>query len=238
MKDEQILLSALETLEIPATVGVRLVKSKKTPVHSTLVSYRPSQEKGSTFNYSVEYRKSLSQSLLRHELCHLKLHLMGLPAIEVEGPPADLTGQVLNTLHEDYYASLMMHQRFLKDFLSSFMKGLSRDDHHIHIHEEVDDNLLAWLLQNYALKLAVLETLGYRNEAEEVRERIEDLGESHRELQKYLVGVAESLRSLPPLDAGLRPFTAEERDSISRAVMSIVSTEVPLLTRRSATPSQ
>jgi hypothetical protein len=76
------------------------------------------------------------------------------------------------------------------------------------------------------------------NEDEEIRERIEHLaGETHRELQEYLGGVAESLRSLPPLDTGLRPFTAEERDSISRIVMSIIS-EVPLLTRRSATPSQ
>lgn len=229
MKDDVALQQALKTLEIPDTIRVELVKSKRAPLYSTLVTYKPSQNGRLVFDYVIEYRKSLSQDLLRHELCHLKLHLMGLPAVEVqEGSPVGLRSQVLNTLHEDYYASLIMHEKFPQGFLSSFMRGLGRGHHEVHVHDEVDDGLLAWLLQNYALKLAVLETLGYKNEAKEIREKIEHLGEeSYKQLQVYLDTVADHLRRLPPLGRDLRPLTTEEKDSISRKVGSLSSAKIP-----------
>ncbi len=229
MKDDAALELALKTLDIPDTIRVKLAKSKRAPLYSTLVTYKPSQDGKSVFDYVIEYKKSLGQDLLRHELCHLKLHLMGLPTVEIrEGSPMDLISQVLNTLHEDYYASLIMHQKFPQGFLSSFMRGLGHEHDEVHIHGEAEEGLLAWLLQNYALKLVVLETLEYKNEAKKIKEKIEHFGkESHKQLQVYLETVADHLRRLPQLDRDLRPFTTEEKISISRIVESMSSARVP-----------
>lgn len=230
MKKEEPIQQALRILGIPSSINVKLVKSKRVAPYATLVSYRQSQDGESNLEYVIEYRKNLKPESLRHELCHLKLHLMGLPVVEVDvGSPPSLRSQVLSTLHEDYYASLIMHQKFRKDFLSSIMRDTGSGDHGIHIHDEVNDDLLSWLLQRYVLKIAVLEALGYKNEAEPKREEIEHLKEeSHLQLYRYLKAICEYLSRLPPLDLSLRKFTAEEKDCIGKIVGAINDVEISL----------
>ncbi len=230
VKKEEPVQQALRILGIPSSINVKLVKSKRVAPYATLVSYRQSQDGESNLEYVIEYRKNMKPELLRHELCHLKLHLMGLPVVEVDvGSPPSLRSQVLSTLHEDYYASLIMHQKFTKDFLSSIMRDTGSGDHGIHLHDEVNDDLLSWLLQRYVLKIAVLEALGYKNEAETNREEIEHLKEeSHLQLYLYLNAICEYLSRLPPLDPSLRKFTAEEKDCIGKIVGAINDVEISL----------
>jgi hypothetical protein len=229
MGDEAALQQALKTLEIPDNIRVRLVKSKRAPTHSIIVTCRPTQSGQSGVEYTVEYRKSLSMNLLRHEMCHIRLHLMGLPVVQVEGgSQISLSDQVLNTLHEDYYANIMMHSRFPRSFAFLIMRGLSRDHNHhgLHIHDEVEDDMLAWLLQAYVLKLAIFDVLDYRSEAEEIREEIDHLKEEHLELHRYLATIVDCLKRLPPLDKGFRPFTEEEKGSIGKIIETINSVKV------------
>jgi len=229
MGDEAVLQQILKTLEIPDNIRVRLVKSKRAPTHSIIVTCRPTQSGQSGVEYTVEYRKSLSMNLLRHELCHIRLHLMGLPVVQVEGgSQISLSNQVLNTLHEDYYANIMMHSRFPHSFASLIMRGLSRDRNHhgLHIHDEVEDDMLAWLLQVYVLKLAIFDVLDYRGEAEEIREEIDHLREEHFELHRYLNTIVDCMKRLPPLDKGFRPFTEEEKGSIGKIIETINSVKV------------
>lgn len=220
MKNQATLQLAIKILEIPDIIRVKLVKSKRAPVYSTLATYRLSQDGESTLEYIIEYRKSLSPDLLKHELCHLKLHLMGLPVIEVETDSRmSLTSQVLNTLHEDFYADLIMHQKFPDSFSSLAMKALGSGHPEDHGHDEVDASLLAWLLQKYVLKLTVFETLSYGSEVERITREMKHLSERFSpHLSGYLNTIANHLRRLPPLDTSLRQFTAEEKDSIIRIV--------------------
>jgi len=224
LNDEVLLKQALRTLEIPKAIRVQLVKSKRAPPHSTIVTIKEREDDKSSYEYVIEYRKSLNSHLLRHELCHLKLHLMGLPIAEgkVASAATDLKNQVLSTLHEDYYAELLMHQKFPQSFHSVAMRGLDDDNHEVHVHDEHDEGLLAWFLQRYVLKLTVFEALGYKKESGMIAKAIEHLREeSHSELYYYLSAIADLLRTLPPLDICLRQFTADEKDTIKEIIRKI-----------------
>lgn len=228
MENETALKQALRALGIPDNIKVRLVKSKRAPPHSTIVTCSQTQSGKPSLEYTIEYRKSLSLDLLRHELCHIRLHLMGLPTIQVQtGSQISLRSQVLNTLHEDYYANIIMHQRFPQSFSSLLMRGFHKDHHHgIHIHDEIEDDTLAWLLQTYILKLVVFESLDYRREAEEIREELDHLREEHPQLHLYLNAVTDCLKRLPPLDRDLRQFTEEEKGSVRKIIQTINSVKM------------
>ncbi|MGQ9543337.1 MAG: hypothetical protein ACUVTM_04525 [Candidatus Bathyarchaeia archaeon] len=221
MKVNGHLKKMIDALKIPSTVEVKLVKSKRAPLNSNLIYYRHSE--ASRLEYTIEYRKSLSIDTLKHELCHLKLYLIGLPIFELEPSlRMNMMNQVLNTLHEDYYVDIILEDRFPDSFSSMRLKVLSADHHSEHFHGEVDDNLLSWILQRYILKIAVFETLGYMGEAEILHGRMEHLKESlNPDLNRHLDEVKSHLMMLPPLDRSLRKFTVEEIDIISGIVYSI-----------------
>ena len=227
MNNEIILQSALKTLEIPSNIKIKLIKSKRAPPYSTLVICKPGPN-GKSLEYIIEYRKNLNSDLLRHELCHLKLHLMGLPVMQADiDSPISLRGQVLNTLHEDYYVHIIMHHKFLQSFSSLIKKGLANHHHELHIHDEDNDDLQAWLLQMYVLKLAIFEVLGYDKEAEEIREEMDHLREkSHGTLYSYLTSVLDYLKTLPPLDKTLRELTVEEKGVIRKVIQSINNIDI------------
>jgi hypothetical protein len=221
MKFTGDLNSMIETLGIPKTVDVKLIKSKRAPLHSNIIYFR--QNGGSRLEYIVEYRGSLSIDALRHELCHLKLYLMGLPVFEAESNlNMSMTSQVLKTLHEDYYVDIILEDKFPESFSSMKLKLINSDYHPEHVHGEVDDNLLSWILQRNILKMAVFDSLGYKDAAEILRDRMDHLKETlNQDLNRNLDLIYKYLRALPPLDRSLRGFTKDEVDTITRIVYSI-----------------
>ncbi|MEM3380871.1 MAG: hypothetical protein QXL25_02205 [Candidatus Bathyarchaeia archaeon] len=221
MKFTGDLKSAIEILGIPETIEVKLIKSKRTPLHSNIVYFR--QNEDSRLEYIIEYRGSLSIDALKHELCHLKLYLMGLPVFEAE-PNLNIrmTSQVLKTLHEDYYVDIILEDRFPESFSSMMLKLINSDHYPEHVHGEVDDNLLSWILQRNILKMAVFDSLGYKDTAEILRGRMEHLKMSlNQDLNRNLDLIYKYLRALPPLDRNLREFTKDEIDTIGRIVYLI-----------------
>ncbi|MBS7626448.1 hypothetical protein KEJ51_05350 [Candidatus Bathyarchaeota archaeon] len=225
MKFTEDLKGMIEILEIPNTVEVRLIKSKRAPLRSNIIHFR--QKENSILEYIIEYRGSLPTDTLKHELCHLKLYLMGLPIFEADSN-SSVTSQVLNTLHEDYYVDIILEDRFPESFASMRLKLIDSDYHPEHVHGEVDDSLLSWILQRNILKMAVFDSLGYKDTVEILRGRMEDLKVSlNQDLNRNLDLIYRYLRALPPLDINLREFTKDEIDTISRIVYLIKNVVMP-----------
>ena len=220
-KTKKAILEARKKLEIPEEVEIVLSKTKEVPVYALLSSYdyRINNDGRYTgMKYIINYRKSISPDILKHELCHLKLHLIGLPIFHSKGSDK-ITGQVLDTLHEDFYSGVIMASLFREDFTKKLDKILKSD--HVEEHFYKDDNSMAWVLTNYILNKSICDERGLDKYSEALSEKLDHLlSVIDQDLSLYLKEIEGRLNSLPKLES-LKPLTSGERDSIINVMLAI-----------------
>ncbi|MCW4032126.1 MAG: hypothetical protein NWF08_01890 [Candidatus Bathyarchaeota archaeon] len=214
-KNKRIILDALKKLEIPSEVEVVLEKTKKAPLHGvfSIYDYKIRDNNQITdFRYIIRYKKSITSTILRQELCHLKLYLSALPTFLSSGNQ-EIISQILDILHEDFYVGLISALLFHEDYASNLEKILKNEHVEEHFHE--DDNSIAWMLKNCILNKAICKSIGFDDYYQRFHTKSNKIFSLiEPDLSSYLKEIEMNLDKLPIITGELRPLNSEERDAI------------------------
>lgn len=220
-KNKRIILDALKKLEIPSKVEVVLEKTKKAPLHGvfSIYDYKIMDNNQMTdFRYIIRYRKSITSTILRQELCHLKLYLFALPTFHSSGNQ-EIIGQILDILHEDFYVGLISALLFHEDYVSNLEKILKNEHVEEHFHE--DDDSIAWMLKNCILNKAICKSIGFDDYYQRFHMKLNKIFSLiEPDLSSYLKEIEKNLDKLPIIKGELRPFNSEKRDAIMSFMLS------------------
>jgi len=220
-KNKRIILDAMKKLEIPSEVEVVLEKTKKAPLHGvfSIYDYKIRDNNQITdFRYIIRYRKSITSTILRQELCHLKLYLSAFPTFHSSGNQK-IIGQILNILHEDFYVGLISALFFREDYVSNLEKILKNEHVEEHFHE--DDDSIAWVLKNCILNKVICKSIGFDDYYQRFHEKLNKIFSLiEPDLSSCLKEIEMSLDKLPIIKGGLRTFNSKERDAIISFMLS------------------
>jgi hypothetical protein len=220
-KNRRIILDTMKKLEIPSEVEVVLEKTKKAPLHGvfSIYDYKISDNNQITdLKFIIRYRKSITSTILRQELCHLKLYLSALPTFH-SGGNQKIVGQILDILHEDFYVGLISALLFREDYVSNLEKILKNEHVEEHFHEDGDS--IAWVLRNCTLNKAICKSIGFDDYYQRFNTKLDKIFSLIKpDLSSYLKELEIFLDKLPVFNGGLRPFTSEERDEIISFMLS------------------